>query len=216
MALTLAPTINTVDPTRYKAMVETYHTFARRVQIDVSDNTLSPAQTIPPSAIWWPKDWAADIHMMVARPSMYLDILLKLHPSLVILHSESEEDLLPVFATLKKADIKTGVVFLKQTYPGRFKQYLTAVDHALVFAGDFGHNGGAADYMQLEKVRLIRKMKKDLEIGWDGGANMQTVRTIAQGNVNIINIGEALATAPDPAAMFRDLNVEADTPGVYV
>ena len=139
--LTIAPTILTDDTNRYKALIEAYHPFAKRVQIDISDGTLAGSATVPGSSVWWPKDWTVDIHLMSAQPSTHLPTLLKLSPSLVILHSEAGEDLVPIIGALQKDGIKTGIAIMKATYPGVIRQLIEAVDHVMIFSGDLGKNG---------------------------------------------------------------------------
>lgn len=212
--ITITPTILTDDPNRYKQLVELYHPFTRRAQIDISDGTFSPTKTIPLSTAWWPKGWMVDIHMMVAQPSQYVETLMKLKPHLVIFHSEVAEDLMPTFETLQQNDILVGVAIMKSTFPGSIKEYLSIADHALIFSGELGQNGGTADLLLLEKARIIRHINKDIELGWDGGANVSNVRTIAQAGVTTINVGGALATSDDPAKMFATLQTEAEKQGV--
>ena len=84
----------------------------------------------------------------------------------------------------------------------------------MIFSGNLGQNGGTADLLQLEKVRILKRIKASVEIGWDGGANIENVRTIAQAGVNIINVGSALANAKNPTKMFAALSAEVEQQGV--
>ena len=212
--IVIAPTILTNDSNRYKQLVELYHPFAKRVQIDISDGSLSAAKTVSETTIWWPKDWTVDVHMMVAQPSAHVDTLVKLKPHLVIFHAEVQEDLGPTFEKLKQNGIKVGVAIMKPTFPGSISSLIEASDHVMIFSGNLGETGGTADLLQLEKVRIVRRIKKDIEMGWDGGANMNNVRTIAQAGVTIINVGSAIVDAEDPAKMYGALMAEAEKQGV--
>ena len=145
-----------------------------------------------------------------------LDTILKLSPSLCILHAEASEDLLPTFEALKQAGIKVGVALLPSTYPGNVKQYIEAADHVLIFAGHLGMQGGQADLMQMEKIALVRNMKSEVEIGWDGGANINNVRALAHADLDVINVGAAISNAPNPAEAFHELVAEIDKNGVML
>ena len=213
--LIIAPTITVTDPNRYKTLIEAYHPFTKRAQVDISDGTLEGAAlTIPETAVWWPKGWTIDLHMMVARPSEHIPTIMKLMPNLVIFHVEAEEDLAPIITGLQKSNIRTGIAIMKPTYPGTIKHLIEISDHAMVFSGTLGQNGGNADLLQLEKIRIIKRIKPNIETGWDGGVNLKNIRTIAQAGVNVINVGGALATAPDPAKMYAALSAEAEKQGV--
>ena len=213
----IVPTILTNDKNLYLRQFEAYSKFAKRIQLDISDGIFSPTLTMDVSNAWRQQDWAAlDLHMMVMSPSQYLPVILKIRPSLVIFHAEANENLLPIFATLKQAGIKSGVAILKQTYPGKLAPYIQAVDHVLIFAGQLGAQGGQADMLQIEKVPIIKAIKPDVEIGWDGGANLQNVRALAHSGFDVINVGSAIASAQDPAKAFIDLVAETDKNGVIV
>ena len=216
MADVIVPTILTNDPKQYRSLIESFNAFAKRVQIDIADGDFAPTQTIPTISVWWPKGWEVDLHMMVSRPSQHLPALLKLKPSLVIFHAEVGEDLLPIMQQLKDAGIKVGVALLKSTYPGNVKELIAASDHVLIFAGDLGQQGGTADMLQIEKVAHIRAIKKDIEIGWDGGVNLRNIRAIAHADIDVVNVGSAITAADDRPAMYQALIAEADKRGVLL
>ena len=94
--------------------------------------------------------------------------------------------------------------------------YIEAADHVLVFAGKLGVQGGTADLLQMEKIALIRNIKPELEIGWDGGANMSNIRALAHVDLDVINVGSALANADDPALVFEQMVSEIDKNGVVL
>ncbi len=214
--VTIVPAILANSKQDFKVQVERINTFTRRVQIDIVDGLFAPNKTLDVTNIWWPKGWETDLHMMVARPSEHLETIFKLNPSLCIFHAEAQEDLLPIFEALKQHDIKAGVALLPGTFPGAVQRYIEAADHVMVFAGQIGVQGSRADLLQTEKVALIRAIKTDVEIGWDGGANMTNVRTLAHSDVDVINVGSAISQAPDPAAMFKALVEEIDKTGVVL
>lgn len=211
--VSIVPTILSDNKQEYREKVETINSFTRRVQIDITDGVLA-TETLDITNVWWPKNWEADLHLMVARPSDHIDTILKLSPSLCIFHAETNEDLLPIFETLKNAGIKVGVALLPSTYPGNVKPYIDTADHVLIFAGQLGVQGGQADLMQMEKIALVRSMKPEVEIGWDGGANINNVRALAHADLDVINVGSAISNAPNPAEAFQELVAEIDKNGV--
>ena len=214
--VSIVPAILTDNKQDFRAQVEKINTFTRRVQIDVTDGVFAPTQTLDITNIWWPRNWQADLHLMAANPSEHLDTVLKLSPSLCILHAEASEDLMPSFKALKEAGIKTGIALLPGTFPGNVKPYIDIVDHVLIFAGQLGMQGNPADLMQMEKIPLVRNMKPEVEIGWDGGANMTNVRALAHADLDVINVGAAISQAENPAAAFQELVAEIDKNGVVL
>lgn len=212
----IAPTLLTSDANEFTKLIGLYPTFAKRMQIDVVDGSFVATTTIPESAITaLPTAIPIDFHMMVARPSEHLPHILRLKPNLCIFHAEATEDLLPVFAQLKQAGIKAGVALLQRTYPGSVEQYIKAADHVLIFAGNLGKNGGDADLLQVEKVKLIREINPEVEIGWDGGVKLENLRTLAHSDINILNVGSAMKTE-DPKATYEELMQEREARGVRI
>ncbi|MBQ2660757.1 hypothetical protein IJF93_01635 [Candidatus Saccharibacteria bacterium] len=214
--VSIVPAILTDNKQDYRAQVERINIFTRRVQIDVSDGIFTPTQTLDVTNIWWPKNWDTDLHLMAARPSEHVDTILKLGPSLCILHAEASEDLLPTFRVLKEAGIKVGVALLPSTFPGNVRSYIDEADHVLIFAGQLGVQGSQADLMQMEKIPLVRNMKPEVEIGWDGGVNMSNIRALTHADLDIINVGSAISQAENPAEVFQEFVAEIDKNGVVI
>ncbi len=204
----IAPCVTCETEDDYKATIERLHPFAQRVHIDLMDGEFTPNFSVGVNQIWWPQGWIVDIHAMVARPSQYVDALIQLKPHTVIFHAEASEDLTPSLQKLKAVGIKAGVALLKPTVPSTVQNYIEAADHVLVFSGDLGHYGGTASLMQLEKVRLIRSIQPSVEVGWDGGANLENVFSLTQGGIDVINCGGAINKAQDPAAAYAQLTSE--------
>jgi ribulose-phosphate 3-epimerase len=207
-----ALTVETLD--QYRAEVERITPFARRVHIDISDGEFAPTFLLQEANLYWPPSWEVDLHAMVTRPSEHMPTILQLKPSLVIFHAEVQEDLLAHFAQLKQAGIRTGVALLKTTVPSTVQQIIQAADHVMIFSGELGQHGGVASMMQLEKVRLVRKIKPDIEIGWDGGVNLENTYTLTQGSVDVLNVGGTIASAENPAEMYNELVKETTKRGV--
>lgn len=214
--VSIVPTILVDNKQDYRAQIERINIFTRRAQIDITDGVFATSQTLDITNIWWPRGWEADLHLMVSRPSEYLDTIFKLMPSLCIFHAEASENLLPIFEALKSKGIRTGVALLPSTYPGSVSQYIEAADHVLIFAGQLGVQGGAADLLQTEKIPLIRNMKPELEIGWDGGANMSNIRALAHDDLDVINVGSAISRAENPAEVYEQMVAEIDKSGVVL
>lgn len=210
----IAPCITVETAEDYKASVERLHPFAQRVHIDISDGEFAPTFLIGEAQIWWPKEWIVDIHAMVARPIEHVDALIALRPSLITFHVETGVDLMPIMDQIKKAGIKAGIALLKPTVPSTVSNLIQVADHVMVFSGDLGHYGGSASLMQLEKVRLIKAINPNVEIGWDGGVSIDNAYTLTQGGVDVLNAGKAIAGAQDPGLAYATLVKEINKHGV--
>ena len=110
----IVPTVLCENAEDYKLTIERLSPFAKRVHLDLADGEFAPTKTVELSEMWWPQDWQVDIHAMVARPSLYVDALVQMRPSLVIFHAEVDEDLQPSIQQLKASGIQTGVGLLRR------------------------------------------------------------------------------------------------------
>ncbi len=210
----IAPTVLAETPDDYKMQIERVHSFAERVHIDISDGEFAPSFTVSAAQIWWPQGWTVDIHAMVARPSDHLETLIALKPNMIIFHAETQEDIVPILQQVKKFDIKAGIALLRSTVPSTVAAAIGVADHVMIFSGELGKYGGTASLMQLEKVRLIRAIRQDVEIGWDGGVNIENAYSLAQGGVDVLNVGRTLAAAADPKSAYATLVNEINKHGV--
>ena len=150
----ICPTILASDAETYKEQVTRLQPFATRVQIDLADGDFAPTQTIGPSEVRWPTNWEVDIHLMYRRPVEQLEVLASLAPQRVILHAESEGDLLGSIQYLQKVGIKTGLALLRGTVPDSVRELILAVDHVLIFSGDLGKYGGKANLLQIGRAHV--------------------------------------------------------------
>jgi ribulose-phosphate 3-epimerase len=210
----IAPALLCENPDDYKALVERVHPFAERVHVDITDGEFAPTFTINAAQVWWPQEWTVDIHAMVARPSEHLETLIALKPNMIIFHVEVEEDILAILQHVKKFGIKAGIALLRPTVPSTVAPAIEAADHVMIFSGELGKYGGTASLMQLEKVRLIRNIRQDVEIGWDGGVNVENAYSLAQGGVDVLNVGGTLAKAQDPQSTYVTLVNEINKHGI--
>lgn len=210
----IAPSITVETAEQYKTAVDRIHSFAQRVHIDVSDGEFAPTFLLGESQLWWPKEWQVDVHAMVARPSEHIPQIIALKPNLITFHVETAEDPLALLNLIKQSGIKAGVALLRTTVPSTVAEAIKQSDHVMIFSGELGKYGGTASLMQLEKVRLIRAINHEVEIGWDGGVNVENAYTLTQGGVDVLNTGSAIASAADPEGAYQILVKEINKHGV--
>ena len=142
--------------------------------------------------------------MMVENPLLHVETLISMNPSLIILHAESAE----VFSTiteLQKFNIPVGLALLAKTELHMIEEALPQLNHVLIFGGKLGFQGGQADLSQLKKVEQIRRMHPEIEIGWDGGANAQTISEILAAGVDVVNVGSAIQKADNSKDAYDTL-----------
>lgn len=201
----IVPTILTNNVEEFQAALVMLNEFTKHVQIDVSDGQFTTNKTISLNQIFWPEDWQVDLHLMMKKPSEIIDQVILMKPRLVIVHTEIEDDMKLISSKLHQAGIKFGIALLKSTVPETKSNLIAGAEHVLIFAGELGQMGGQASILQTEKVRLIRKISPMVEIGWDGGANIDNLSVILRSGVDIVNVGSAISMTPNPQEAFKQM-----------
>lgn len=203
----ICPTVTAFDPHEYRVQIERLVPFAKRVHIDLMDGEFAPTKSPALNTIWWPSELTADIHLMYQRPADYLDQLIKLKPSLVVIHYEADVDHAAFAAKLQANGIKAGLAILSNTTIEQALPAMQNYDHSLVFSGNLGYHGGAANLGLLDKVRAIREQYPDMEISWDGGINDHNAKQLVDGGVDVLNTGGFIQKAGSPQEAYAKLEV---------
>lgn len=211
----VAPTITAENPTMYKEQVDRVTGFAERVHIDLTDGEFAPAFTVGVTDLWAPEGWTIDIHLMVHDLATYLPQVIALRPHAIIVHAEAKSDVLSALRQIKQAGIKAGLALLRPTVPSSVGVLIKEAEHIMIFSGELGRFGGVASMMQLEKIRLVKAINSNVEIGWDGGVTVDNAYSLVQGGVDVLNVGGAIHKASDPPQVFKKLQQEISKTGVF-
>jgi ribulose-phosphate 3-epimerase len=142
---------------------------------------------------------------MYQKPFEHYKLYLSLAPQMVIVHAEAEGSFVPFAELMHRHGIEVGVALKNETPVELIRPALEWVDYVLIFSGDLGHFGGQADLALLDKVKLLRQLKPQLEIGWDGGINNTNARALALGGVDVLNVGGFIQHATDPRMAYGAL-----------
>ena len=204
MAVTICPTVTTDDYDVYRQQIEQSAEYAVRVHIDLGDGVFTRKLTSVED-VWWPGGMRADLHIMFKEPFQYIPAILALAPQLVIVHAEAEGDYMAFAREMHRHGIQAGVSLLQQTPVEAIVPAMELIDHVLIFSGDLGHFGGKADLSLLEKAKQLKQIKPQLELGWDGGANADNAKALADGGIDVINCGGYLH-GDNPVEAFRKIN----------
>ena len=202
----ICPTITAQDPHGYREQVAQVEPFAQRIHIDLADGSFAPTKLIGPAQIYWPEDMTADLHIMYTKPRDQLETLVSLRPNLVIVHAESDGDILGMLLELQSFGIKAGIGLLPKTDISEYEDLVSAADHVLIFAGNLGYQGGQADMTALQRIPDIRAINPTAELAWDGGITAENLPLLLQQGIEVLNVGSYIQHADDPAKAFETLN----------
>ena len=198
MKTTICPTVMVNDPDEFQRQMEEVATYAQRVHIDIGDGIFT-RNLMGVENVWWPGGMQADLHVMFKEPFLHVPAIVALQPQLVIVHAEAEGDFMAFAREMHRHGIQAGVALLQPTAVEAIVPGLEAIDHVLIFSGVLGQRG-VADLGLLSKVRQLKQLKPQLEIGWDGGVNSTNARALAEGGIDVLNVGGFLHRENPPEA----------------
>jgi ribulose-phosphate 3-epimerase len=205
MAASIAPSVTARDANEYKHQMDRVARFATRVHIDVADGIFTPVKLLSVEDVWWPGGVRADLHVMYQKPFAHYKTYLSLAPQMVVVHAEAEGGFIPFAELMHRHGIEVGVALKPETPVELIRPALNWIDHVLIFSGNLGHFGGSADLKLIDKVSLLRRLKPQLEIGWDGGINNTNARSLAMGGIDVLNVGGYIQHANDPRLAYGTL-----------
>ncbi|CAN5438524.1 ribulose-phosphate 3-epimerase [soil metagenome] len=200
----ICPTVTAQSSTEFRAQMERIHGFSKRIHLDFMDGIFAPNKSIPIASAWWQPGPIVDLHVMYKNPLSEIENIIMLQPHLVIIHAEAER----VFDFLHELDelgIKKGIALLKDTPVSAIESLLPLLDHVLIFSGELGCFGGTADVQLLQKAALIKNLRPKIEIGWDGGINLENAASLASGGIDVLNTGGFIHNSENPEAAYDTL-----------
>lgn len=208
----ICPTVLAQNPEEYASQMRRIARFSERIQIDLMDGEFATPKSVGLDDVWWPHGVVADIHVMYQDPFKSLEQLVHLKPNMVIVHVETMIHHMHFAAELHKEGIKAGLAILPETPVANIEQILHSFDHLLIFSGNLGHFGGEADLSLAEKAAEAKEHHPDLEVGWDGGVNVENANILAKAGVDVLNVGGFIQKAEDPQQAYDSLiNVVTET-----
>lgn len=203
---TICPTITVETKEDFDRQLSNIDSFAKRVHVDIADGSLAPRKLLDVDELILPTKLAYDLHIMSKQPALIVEKSIKLKPNLVIIHAEAEGDFLNVMDKLHLEGIKVGIALLQQTSASIILPVIKQINHVLVFSGNLGYQGGSfADLALINKVKWLRQMNQDIEIGWDGGVNDINVSSLVAAGVDVINVGGYIQRSDDPSTAYGKL-----------
>lgn len=203
----ITPTVTAENAHQFREQLQRLEPFAKRIHLDLMDGEFAPSRSIGTSQLFWSDSFEqVDVHLMYQRPGDYLDDLISLKPSLIILHAEAEGDLTKLIKRIQSAGVKAGISLLKDSQIEDYENLVGIADHALIFSGNLGYFGGQVDLSLLSKVQQVTEINPDAEIGWDGGINDENAAELAKNGIDVLNVGGFIQRSEDPQKAFDLLN----------
>ncbi|OQR74189.1 ribulose-phosphate 3-epimerase-like [Tropilaelaps mercedesae] len=146
-----------------------------------------------------------DMHMMVAKPEIWVAPMADAGADQYTFHLEATKDAPALIRAIREAGMKVGVGIKPDTSVAELDNVLEKVDMALIMTVEPGFGGQSFMPDMMPKVEYIRKRYPMLDIEVDGGVGPSTIEACARAGANMIVSGTAITRNPKPEQVIETL-----------
>ncbi|MBR9699406.1 ribulose-phosphate 3-epimerase [Candidatus Woesearchaeota archaeon] len=208
MKIKIAPSILSAKREELQDEVKEIEKIADMVHVDIMDGKFVPPKTFLPNEIEAVKSkLPKDVHLMVNYPIKdgFIDAYVDAGASIITVHQESLDDVGKCIAHIKQRGIKAGITINPPTPVQKIFPYLDQVDMVLIMSVNPGYAGQKFIPEVLEKIKVLRSMKPELDIEIDGGISKTTIKKAAAAGANVFVAGSAIFNKDDRIKAIREL-----------
>lgn len=214
----LAPSILAADFARLAEQIEEAEAGgADWIHLDVMDGVFVPDLTFGPKVVAACRgvtELPLDVHLMVERPSRWLEAFADAGADLLTVHAEVEPHLHRTLTRIRELKVRPGLAVNPLTPLTVVRDALPWLDLVLVMSVDPGFGGqrwiGGSD----ERIRTVRGWRddagSDLLIEVDGGIGVRTAELAARAGADVLVAGSAVFGSHDVAGNLTALRDAAD------
>lgn len=149
-----------------------------------------------------------DIHLMIDRPSRYIEAFAK-YAHILNVHYEAEPNVVDTLNKIRALGCRPAVTIKPNTKPEAVYPLLKFVDMVLVMSVEPGFGGQAFMPSALTKLQKLRKESErqglSLELEVDGGINFETAKLCADAGATVLVAGSFLFNSHDMPSAIKGL-----------
>lgn len=181
---------------------------AKYLHIDVMDGHFVPNITLGPclvKSIRKYTDMVFDVHLMIENQEKYVKDFAESGADIITVHLEATKDAAALIKQIKDLGVKAGITIKPGTPVEDVFPYIDMVDMVLIMSVEPGFGGQSLIESCLDKVKVLREMRPDLDIEIDGGVKCENIDKVIEAGANVIVAGSAVFCADDPAKVVKTL-----------
>lgn len=157
------------------------------LQLDVMDGEFVPQKTPWADTMdFLETDLPKDIHLMVMNPEEHIDDFIDAGASRIAFHFEATDNPESVIGLICARGISVGIAINPNTPVEKIFHLLDEIDFVLLMTVTPGASGQGFKKSVLDKIRLIKKRRPDLEVEVDGGINEKTAKLAVDAGADIV------------------------------
>jgi len=146
-----------------------------------------------------------EAHLMIKNPEEHLDDWIQAGIKRIIFHFESTEKIKEIIQKIKEAGLEIGLAINPETPPEVIDEFIGQLDLVLVMTVSPGRGGQKFLEETLPKIKNLREKYPHVNIGVDGGINLESAPKVIQAGANILASGSAILKSDNIGQTIRDL-----------
>lgn len=181
---------------------------AKYLHIDVMDGHFVPNITLGPclvKSIRKYTDIVFDVHLMIENQEKYVKDFAESGADIITVHLEATNDAEALIKQIKDLGVKAGITIKPGTHVEDVIPYIDMVDMVLIMTVEPGFGGQSLIESCLDKIKVLREMRPELDIEIDGGVKCENIDKVIEAGANVIVAGSAVFGAEDPAKVVKTL-----------
>jgi len=194
----IAPSVIAADFARLgEQIADCERSGADLIHFDAMDGHFVPNLSIGPmvlEAVRRSCQLRIDAHLMLSDPGRYLADYASAGADTLIVHVEAGAHLHRTIEQIKKLGKRAGVALNPATPAAMLSEVLADVDQVLVMTVDPGFGGQSFIGGMLQKIEELSRQigKREIELGVDGGVDLQSAPLARSKGANLLVIGTAV------------------------
>ncbi len=190
MKLKIAPSILSADFGNLNKEMSELEPYCQLFHVDVMDGHFVPNITIgAPVVKCLNTKLPLDVHLMIENPEKYVEDFIKAGGDRIIVHSEACKDLKGVLKMIVDLGAEAGVSIKPGTPVSEIVSVLDLVEEVLVMTVEPGFGGQSFMADMVPKIRELRGLGFQKDIGVDGGINAETAKICREAGANLLVAG---------------------------
>lgn len=151
-----------------------------------------------------------DVHLMVEKPDMFIDLLVGLNVNSISFHPETvKRNIFSLIKRLKENKIKIGIALSPSDDLEKIKSYLNLIDKITVMTVEPGFAGQKVIRNMIHKINEVRTLREtnklDFLIEIDGSNNYSTFKEYFDNGADIFILGSTLFKEDDIQRSFDEI-----------
>jgi len=205
----LAPSILSADFGRLNEEIASVEEFVDVIHVDVMDGHFVPNITLGAPVVKFIKSkLPLDVHLMIENPEKFVKDFAEAGAARIVVHSEAcGENLRAVLMTIRSFGCECGVSIKPGTSVEAVKNVLDLADEILVMTVEPGFGGQSFMADMVGKIRELRSLGYEGDVGVDGGINDKTAPVCIDAGANLLISGSYFFKATDKKEAAEKIKV---------